>query len=324
MDQYRPADHSVRLEDVNYLLLHGAADRDVSRFMGMTQYENISFTGEGDYLKTALYIGTANHGQFNELWGAYDQQGPFAPLLNVESLLSEEDQQAVARVFIKVFLDVTLRGDERCRRLLTDWDSCAGQLPETVYVQCWESSGFVPVADFEEDSDLETAAMEGAALSAQGAALWTEELVGFGGRDTHAARLRWRGEASYSVDMPQQDLTGRRVVFDLCDVDSRAVERGELELVDGEVVLTDRRGQTASARISDFAAVFPILAVRTDKLDFVFDTSTYPKAFATAAIPVEDFTAEGDFDPAAVTGIRLVFDGSGEILLDNIGIETYR
>ncbi len=324
VDQYRPADHSVRLEDVNYLLLHGAADRDVSRFMGMTQYENISFTGEGDYLKTALYIGTANHGQFNELWGAYDQQGPFAPLLNVESLLSEEDQQAVARVFIKVFLDVTLRGDERCRRLLTDWDSCAGQLPETVYVQCWESSGFVPVADFEEDSDLETAAMEGAALSAQGAALWTEELVGFGGRDTHAARLRWRGEASYSVDMPQQDLTGRRVVFDLCDVDSRAVERGELELVDGEVVLTDRRGQTASARISDFAAVFPILAVRTDKLDFVFDTSTYQKAFATAAIPVEDFTAEGDFDPAAVTGIRLVFDGSGEILLDNIGIETYR
>lgn len=193
-----------------------------------------------------------------------------------------------------------------------------------MYVQCWESSGFVPVADFEEDSDLETAAMEGAALSAQGAALWTEELVGFGGRDTHAARLRWRGEASYSVDMPQQDLTGRRVVFDLCDVDSRAVERGELELVDGEVVLTDRRGQTASARISDFAAVFPILAVRTDKLDFVFDTSTYQKAFATAAIPVEDFTAEGDFDPAAVTGIRLVFDGSGEILLDNIGIETYR
>ena len=37
-----------------------------------------------------------------------------------------------------------------------------------------------------------SAAMEGAALSAQGAALWTEELVGFGGRDTHAARLRWR------------------------------------------------------------------------------------------------------------------------------------
>lgn len=70
--------------------------------------------------------------------------------------------------------------------------------------------------------------------------------------------------------------------------------------------------------------MFPILAVRTDKLDFVFDTSTYQKAFATAAIPVEDFTAEGDFDPAAVTGIRLVFDGSGEILLDNIGIETYR
>ena len=320
VDQYRPADHSVKLEDVNYLLLHGAADRDVSRFMGMAQYENISFTGAGDYLKTALYIGTANHGQFNQLWGAYDQKGPFAPLLNVESLLSEEEQQTIARVFVKVFLDVTLRGDESCRQLLTDWDSCAGQLPETVYVQCWESSGFTPLADFEEDSDLETASSEGARLSADGVTLWTEELVGFGGRDTHAARLRWQGEASYAAALPETDLTGTRVVFDLCDVDKGAVERGELALVDGTVVLTDRSGGTARARISDFAAVFPILPVRTDKLDFVFDTCTYQKAFATAAIPVEAF--HGEMDLTGVVEIRLEFDGAGEVLLDNMGIET--
>ena len=35
VNQYKPADHSVELEDVNYLLLHGAADRDVSSFMGI-------------------------------------------------------------------------------------------------------------------------------------------------------------------------------------------------------------------------------------------------------------------------------------------------
>ena len=110
VDQYKPADHSVELEDVNYLLLHGAADRDVSNFQGMAQYENISFTGQGDYLKSALYIAGANHGQFNSLWGAYDQSGPFSRLLNTEGLLSEADQQFIAQIFIKVFLDVTLRG----------------------------------------------------------------------------------------------------------------------------------------------------------------------------------------------------------------------
>lgn len=327
VNQYMPADHSVELEDVNYLLLHGAADRDVRSFMGMTQYENISFTGQGDYLKTALYIAGANHGQFNELWGAYDQSGPFSRLLNVESLLSEEDQQEIARVFIKVFLDVTLLGDQRCRTLLTDWDSYASQLPETVYVQCYETSAFQPIADFEEDSDLETATMEGASLSAGGMKLWTEELIGLDGStayDAHALRLRWQRRANVDISVPSLDLTGRALTFDLCDLDSNAVERGDLSLVDGEVVLTDEDGGTAAARISDFAAVFPILPVRTDKLDFLFDTYSYKKAFATVTIPAEKFSpaGEGGFDFGRITEVSFVFNGSGEVMMDNIGIEA--
>lgn len=329
VNQYMPADHSVELEDVNYLLLHGSADRDVTSFMGMTQYENISFTGRGDYLKTALYIGGANHGQFNSLWGAYDQAGPFARLLNVESLLSETEQQETAKLFVKVFLDVTLLGDQRHRALLTDWDRYAGQLPETVYAQCYETSSFRPIADFEEDSDLETASMEGASLSAGGVDLWTEELIGLDGStayDAHALRLRWRQRGEYSIALPPVDLTGGALSFDLCDLDSAAVERGELSLVDGEVRLTDRNGGAAAARISDFAAVFPILSVRTDKLDFLFDTCAYKKAFATVTIPAGGFSpaGEGGFDPSGIVGISFVFDGSGEVLMDNIGIEADR
>ena len=322
VDQYRPADHSVKLEDVNYLLLHGAADRDVTNFMGMAQYENISFTGQGAYLKTALYIAGANHGQFNELWGAYDQSGPFAPLLNVESLLSEEEQQQIACLFVKVFLDVTLLGDERHRDLLTDWDSYAAQLPETVYVQCWETSGFMPVADFEEDSDLESGTLEGAVLSAEWVDLWTEELVGFGGRDTHAVRLRWRGAGQYTAAFPAIDVIGSAISFDICDLDQNAVERGDFALVDGDVVLTDEDGVAATARISDFTAVFPILPVRTDKLDYVFGTSVYKKAFATVAIPANDFVSEKEIDLSRIVEISYVFDGSGQVLMDNIGIET--
>ena len=106
VNQYKPADHSVELEDVNYLLLHGAADRDVRNFMGMAQYENISFTGQGDYLKTALYIAGANHGQFNSLWGAFDQSGPLAALLNVEGLMPEEEQQRIAEEHLQAAADI--------------------------------------------------------------------------------------------------------------------------------------------------------------------------------------------------------------------------
>jgi len=326
VDQYRPADHSVELEDVNYLLLHGAADRDVRSFMGMTQYENISFTGQKDCIKTALYIAGANHGQFNSLWGAYDQAGPFSKLLNVRGLLDEADQQAIARLFIKVFLDVTLRGDESCRALLTDWDSCAAQLPETVYVQCYAASGWTPIADFEEDSDLETASMEGVTLSAEGMYVWREAQAGLGSSDdTHAVRLAWRGAAAYTLSLPAMDLAGRTLTFDVCDLDSAAVERGRLSLLDGTVALTDGAGETASARISDFAAVFPILPVRTDKLDYVFGTCAYKHAFATVSIPAEAFVCEGEgIDLADVISISFAFDGSGQAALDNIGLERSR
>ena len=323
VDQYRPADHSVALEDVNYLLLHGSADRDVTSFQGMAQYENVAFTGRGDYLKSALYIAGANHGQFNSLWGAYDQTGSFAPFLNMESLLDQADQQRIACLFIKAFLDVTLREDDTHRALLTDWDSYRSQLPETVYVQCWESSGFTPVADFEEDSDLKTGTLEGSSISAESMRLWTEELAGFGGSDTHAARLRWTWRGKYAVAFPETDLTDRDVSFDICDLDSAAIRRGDLNLVDGELVLTDAEGRTASARIRDFATIFPILPVWTDKLDFLFGTQAYKRAFATVTVPAEGFAAQGEFNPSQVVQISFAFDGSGEVLLDNIGFEAH-
>lgn len=327
VNQYKPADHSVELEDVNYLLLHGAADRDVTRFMGMSQYENISFTGDGDYLKSALYIAGANHGQFNSLWGAYDQAGPLSRLLNVEGLLSQEDQQQIARVFVKVFLDVTLRGDDSCRDLLTDWDGYAAQLPETVYLQCYETSGFVPIADFEEDSDLETASLEGASVEAHGFNWWTEELLDFAGTssyDTHALRLRWRNEGTYTIHVPAVDMTETALTFDICDRDTQAVERGDYALVDGQLVLTDAKGRAVSARLSDFATVYPILPVRSDKLDFLFDTAVYQYALATVSIPAERFRGDVDFDMADVAAVSFRFDGGGQVSMDNIGLTPVR
>lgn len=324
VNQYKPADHSVKIEDVNYLLLHGAADRDVTSFMGMSQYENISFTGKGEYIKSALYIAGANHGQFNSLWGEYDCSGPGASLLNTNSLLSQEEQQMLASVFIKVYLDVTLRGDTSCRTLLTDWEHYAAQLPETVYVQCHEESGFAAIADFEEDSEMSTATLNGVQLYASGVNWWTEELMNYAGKsayDTHALRLRWSGSASYTMKLPQMDLTGSAVTFDICDLDSDAVEEGDYDLVDATVSIRDEDGNTATAQLSDFATVYPILSVKTDKLDFVFDTPADKEAFATVSIPAEAFQVSNKkIDLSEICEIKFSFAEGGHIALDNIGL----
>ncbi len=326
VNQYKPADHSVMLEDVNYLLLHGAADRDVSKFMGMSQYENISYSGTGDYLKSALYIAGANHGQFNSLWGQHDAVGMEAPLINTESLLAEEEQQTVAAIFVKVFLDVTLRGDNSCRDLLTDWEQYSAQLPDTVYVQCHEESGFAAIADFEEDSELSTATLDGAVIHAGGVNLWTEELIDFSNRssyDTHALRMRWSGTANLTVRVPETDMNGAALTFDICDLDIEAVEEGELALLDATITLMDSSGHSVEALLSDHATVYPVLSVKTDKLDFVFDTAVQKPAFATVSIPVSEFDARsGEIDFSKITLIEISFSKDGEVALDNIGI-TY-
>lgn len=324
VNQYKPADHSVEIEDVNYLLLHGAADRDVTNFMGMSQYENVSFTGRGDYIKSALYIAGANHGQFNSLWGEHDCGGVGAAFLNTESLLSEQEQQKIACLFVKVFLDVTLKGDNSCHDLLTDWEDYAVHLPETVYVQCHEESGFVPLADFEEDSEVETATMEGVKLHASGVNWWTEDLMAFAGQsayDTHALRLRWNNQASFTLQMPALDLTNAALTFDICDLDSTAVRKGDLDLVDATVYIKDSDGNAAVAQLSDFATIYPVLVVKTDKLDYIFDTPAVKEAFATVSIPAEEFDAVDDnIDLSEIEKIEFWFQDGGQIAMDNIGI----
>ncbi|MBO5667372.1 MAG: chlorophyllase, partial [Firmicutes bacterium] len=324
VNQYKPADHSVEVENVNYLLLHGASDRDVTDFMGMSQYENVTFSGEGDYIKSALYIAGANHGQFNSLWGEYDCKGVEVTLLNTESLLSEREQQTITSLFVKVFLDVTLLGDDSCRSLLTDWEDYSAQLPETVYVQCHEESGFLPIADFEEDSEVATATLDGARLYVKGVNWWTEELMDFAGRtayDTHALRLRWKESASLSIHLPVTDMTDTVLSFDICDLDAGALEEGDYDLLDAVVTLKDTGGNTVTARLIDHAIIYPVLSVKTDKLDFLFDTPTAKEAFATVSIPVDAFVLDGEgIDLSRIREIKMTFSGGGEIALDNIGI----
>ncbi len=111
--QYRPSGRDVELKDVNYLVLHGSNDQDVFTFMGMEQYKDVTFSGEKDCIKTSLYLAGANHGQFNSLWGKYDLMEPVNRGLNVGNFISEEEQQQVAKLYLRAFLDVTLENNSR-------------------------------------------------------------------------------------------------------------------------------------------------------------------------------------------------------------------
>src|SRR6266542_2714200 len=52
--QYEPAQRPTPLENVNYLVIHGSHDGDVSAFSGLRQYERIQFTDGRPWFKAAV------------------------------------------------------------------------------------------------------------------------------------------------------------------------------------------------------------------------------------------------------------------------------
>lgn len=335
--QYHPSGRDVELKDVNYLLLHGANDQDVSTFMGMEQYENITFTGAKDCIKTSLYLAGANHGQFNSLWGAYDMMEPLNRMLNVGNFLDQHKQQQIAKIWIKSFLDQTLRQEEGndseisesaepgiSRELLTNWSRYRELLPKTLYVQSYETSDLAMLCDFEEDARIDTGTAEGVRIKAEHVDSWREEQMCFSNevsRGNYAAVLKWSAkeenpaELCISLREPVQD--GNTLQFDLMDLREDFSEK-EAELLEVEIRVKDRTGAEACLSGRDYAPVYPPFLVRLNKLQYLWNTVEYKHQFQTVSVPLADFQG---VDSEEICQIRLCFPGKeGKIAVDNLGI----
>ncbi len=190
--QYRPGNVSTPLENVNYLVIHGANDGDVQSFAGLRQYERLEFNDSSDYFKSAVYVYGANHGQFNTTWGNRDAGFPFGSLLNVDALIPMEDQLKVGQIYISAFLQASLQGKKEYESLFRDHRTGEKWLPETIYLNQYESSDWKVLADFEEDLDLTTTS-SGGQIKTENLTVWKEQIVGmkWGNRGTRAAYIGW-------------------------------------------------------------------------------------------------------------------------------------
>jgi len=190
--QYTPGNVGTPLNNVNYLVLHGANDGDVQSFGGLRQYERTEFTDSAHYFKSAIYIQGANHGQFNTTWGNTDSPQPFASMLNLKALMPMEDQLTIGKVYISAFLQATLQGKTAYESLFKDYRTGLDWLPETIYLNQYENSDWQTIADFDEDLDL-TSTASGATLSAKNLTVWREQQVSLKYRDkaTRAAYIGW-------------------------------------------------------------------------------------------------------------------------------------
>ena len=352
--QYRPSGRDVELEDVNYLVLHGANDQDVFTFMGMEQYEDVTFSGAKDCIKASLYLAGANHGHFNSLWGKYDLMEPMNRALNVKNFISEEEQQQIAKLFLRAFLDETLGHPIRQEsseevlgagffgELLTDCRRYQELLPKTLYVQSYQTSAMEMLCNFEEDARLETGTAPGVRVKANHADSWREQLLSFSNgepRGNHAAVLRWEPEEvpegnqeaigeemgqqgtsvpEFTCSFPETDLEGKSFQFDVMDLQEDFSEE-EAGLLAMELVLADSGGREAAVDVGGYCTVYPACLVRLNKLQYLWGEPDYKHQFQTVSIPADDFAG---IDKGKICKATIRFLGrSGKVAVDNVGIQ---
>lgn len=321
VDQYRPVSHSVEISDVNYLLIHGANDQDVSRMMGEKQYNNVAFSGNDNfYLKCSVYILGANHGQFNSLWGRYDSAGICNRYLNTNGFLDEADQKLIAKAYIRVFLDSTLGIDHQFESLLSDVSAYRDCLPKTVYLTDYMDTEFTGLCSFDDTTDIANGA-NGTVTTCTGVDTWTivPYSRGDGGEgENYVLDLIWEKESepAMEVSFPAIDIADGCISFEIADM--RENTEKLTEGLNYRVELTDASGNTVS--VDQPVLVYHALAIQFGKQDALFGTFEYKHQLQQVNIKPSMFAPSG-FDFTKVVSMKISTDGNeeGELIFNNVG-----
>jgi len=269
--QYNPAGLEVYLTGVNYLVIHGGHDKDVSSFMGADMFNRVDVSESG--IKARIWMKNANHGQFNSTWGNTDLSGMMAIATNRRTIMSQEEQQQAAKVFISAFLEAALHGRYEYTALFRDFSYGALWLPPALYYTAFADSSMLMLDCFDAGFDMTASSSGLVTYSAQGFEMWTRARLpsNFGPNTNRVLVLEFGGEEDEESD--DESITPTFMM----EFEAGTVLAGDvlyMSLSSGnhsdndpnvyfEIVLTDASGNTASRHINDFGGVANPITVNT-------------------------------------------------------------
>ena len=326
--QYKPAEQDRWISDVSYLTLQGAQDADVSSFMGSRQWDHVKYTQPGPWFKAEIYVYRANHGQFNTVWGRTDAEEPLSWLLNLKPLMSGEEQRRISKTYISAFLEAALHERREYLPLFQDWRVGRAWLPDTLYVNRYQDASYVPLATFQEDTDLNTTTAPGGSIAGENLSVWHEGHIPWraGNRGYNGVFLGWNRAkgapaATYTLTLPDGAAAkwrvdeGSTIELSVAAIDEDASLPGkkteeekkkeeeerkkeekskkkERESPDFTVELVTSDGAAADVLVSKFLAIPPPFKERFTKLSII-DEKAYEKewepVFQTVRIPLAEF-----------------------------------
>jgi hypothetical protein len=332
-EQWMPADHSNPLIDINYLVLQGSHDGDVYYFDGIQQYNRTNFSGTApDVFKAAVYIYRANHGQFNSLWGSKDKTGIAGQFLNTKALMSQAEQQQIAKLYISAFLEDTLKDKTAYREIFKDYRSAGDWLPQTGYISQYEDNGGKYISDFEEDVDVTTNSLEGGRVDGYGLTQWSEISPRFRNKvrqDNHVVRVGWSNpNAYYALQLPADFdwILDENAVLVFKTADART-PNNLAQGLDFSILLVDSADQKAELVLSTIMPLqtqFPAEISRLQVWNDEYYQEFSEEVFQTYRIRLGEFLQQNpSLNLQELDQIRFDFNqmDHGLIYLDDIGFD---
>lgn len=315
-NQYKPSDKNIILRDVNYFTIAGTNDADVDGFEGMLMYDNVIFTGAKDNFKTAIYLGYANHGNFNKLWGDFDCDPGEGLFLNRKELLDADDQREILSAYTLNFLENSF-GKTYNREIFKEGPYKYSDLPETNYYTRYMDSDFVKLADFEEDYDITTTSIPSGLINFSKLSKIYENSHEYGEKSskTSGVFIESNKNSNYSLRFTEKIPSGRFLQFD--------IENLRFEDIAGNIDLEvqDTWGNAASVNLNDYKNIIAMTRSYLYKIDYLNDDYYERCVPQTVIIPLEDFKkVNNNLNLEEINKFEFKFKDNIKISLDNIGI----
>ena len=309
---------SVILQDVDYFIMHGSHDGDVSDFQGMQMYDRafpVDQTTTGE--KGALFIQGANHGQWNEVWAPagdpWTVTSPDTPLMSIA------DQQQTAINFLTGFMRWTLQG-RACYRLMAAGEETFPSWPTGIVAnRQYQGNRREFINHYQEDFVKTTASWTGGTNSSTGLTTWSEANMSPG--QTRSCFTAWNmAGTQYRVDIPPIASAGLDQMDILAFRVGQAWESSDLYNVHGQ-------DQDFSVRLV-VGGVPTVAVVISDYRSLVSPTTTNSGSktvFDTVRVPLEDLNSGSPLLPSQVEAVIFEFDqkSSGLIGFDDIRFTTW-
>ncbi|MBY9080028.1 alpha/beta hydrolase [Paenibacillus sp. HN-1] len=338
-----PTDQTVdgeqaELQNISYLTLHGAHDGDVHNFYGDRQYVRAFYLPDSTAFKSSLYIGGANHSQFNTGWGLNDLSPPAGLFLSRSDIMEGDEQRRIAKVYIGAFLETTLHGNRAYSGLFQDYRSGLSWLPAgTSYFNRYQDGALTLIAGFDEDRDSDTADL-GASAASAGLRI-TEEIIkdrDGGSKDAYGVRLeRSTAPDSKSEGYYRLSLQAGPVIDQvLSEAEGFTFSMSNLNGPTGsespeiDIELTDTAGAASRVSLSSVMTPLPLPQTRFTRSAWLEKqiaggkfVSPTEDVFQTYRIPIALFRQKNAaFDPAHLKAVTFYLRGGGDsVMLDDIG-----